>query len=279
LRIKFGSDLIILNLLGWALILIILLLPDNVFRIILGIPFLIFFPGYTLMAALFPKKEGVSGVARVSLSFGLSVAVVALIGFALNYTVWGIRLEPILYTVASFIFLTSIIAFLRRLELTEEECFTVELYLRLPSWGESIRDRVLTIVLVLVIIGVLGTLGYVITLPRVGEAFTEFYILGQEGKAADYPKELKLGDESKVIVGIINHEGKEVDYRVELVMGSKKITEIGPVVLVDGQKWEGELGFVPVLTGERQKAEFLLYKDGEVKPYLEPLHLWVNVRE
>jgi uncharacterized membrane protein len=262
-----------------VLILIIIFSPSNVLRIILGIPFLLFFPGYALMALLFTKKEGMDGIKRVTLSFGLSIAVVPLIGLILNYTPWGIRLEPVLYSVASFIFITSIIAWWRRRKLKEEERFDVELSLMLPGWGEGFWDKVITITLVIAILGAMGTLGYFIAKPKAGEALTEFYILGSGGKAADYPEELKVGEEGVVTVGIINREGKEVSYWVEVVIGSKKITEVGPVTLADEQKWEGEVGFTPEVVGQDQKVQFLLYKGDEVESCLEPLYLWVDVTE
>ena len=143
----------------------------------------------------------------------------------------------------------------------------------------NLWDRVLTITLVIVILGGLGMLGYVIATPKVGETFTEFYLLGQQGKATNYPKELKVGDEGRIIVGIVNHERREVSYRVEVVISSKKSYEIGPVVLVDEEKWEAKVGFVPEVAGENQKVEFLLYKDGEAEPCLESLHLWIDVSE
>jgi len=279
LIVKLGSGLIALDILGGVLILILIFFPSDILRIILGIPFLLFFPGYTLIAALFTKKEGMDGIARVALSFALSITVVALIGLILNYTPWGIRLEPILYSVASFILITSIIAWLRRRRLTERERFSVELYLRLPGWGQGAWDKVLAITLVLAILGALGTLSYILLVPKVRETFTEFYILGQGGKAKNYPIDLKIGEKNSVILGIINHEGKEVSYRVEVVIGGDKITEMGPVALVDEQKWESELSFVPEVAGESQKLEFLLYKDDDVEPYLKPTYLWVDVRE
>lgn len=279
MRIKLGDGLIPLNLLAWALILFIIFFPSNILRIILGIPFVLFCPGYTLMAALFTKKEGMGGIERVALSFGLSIAVVPLIGLILNYTPWGIRLEPILYSAASFILIASIIAWLRRRRLTEHERFAIQFQVTMPGWSEGVWGKVLAITVVVAILATLGTLGYVIATPKVGETFTEFYILGQDGKAANYPKELKIGEKGEVIVGIVNHEGKEVSYRVEVVAGSQESTEVGPVVLVDEQKWEGEVSFVPEVAGENQKVEFLLYKDGEVEPCLEPLHLWVDVKK
>lgn len=279
MRIKLGDGLIPLNLLAWVLILFIIFFPSNILRIILGIPFVLFCPGYTLMAALFTKKEGMGGIERVALSFGLSIAVVSLIGLILNYTPWGIRLEPILYSVASFILIASIIAWLRRRRLTEHERFAIQFQVTMPGWGEGVWGKVLAITVVVAILATLGTLGYVIATPKVGETFTEFYILGQDGKAANYPKELKVGEKGEVIVGVVNHEGKEVSYRVEVVVGSQESTEVGPVVLVNEQKWEGEVSFVPEVAGENQKVEFLLYKDGEVEPCLEPLHLWVDVKK
>jgi len=80
-----------------------------------------------------------------------------------------------------------------------------------------------------------------------------------------------------VFVGITSHERNEVSYRVEAFMRGEKINEIGPIVLVDGQHWETKLVFVPQVAGKNQKVEFLLFKDNEVEPYLEPLYLWVDV--
>jgi len=37
-------------------------------------------------AALFPGKDDLDGIERIALSFGLSIAVVPLMGLALNYT-------------------------------------------------------------------------------------------------------------------------------------------------------------------------------------------------
>jgi len=278
LRIKLGSGLIPLNVLVVILVLAITFIPSNVLRIILGIPFLLFFPGYTLIAALFTKREGMSGIERIALSCVLSIAVVSLVGFILNYTPLGIRLEPVLYSVASFILITSLVAWLRRIRLTEYERFAIQFQVTMPSWGTG-WHRVLTITLVIAVIGALGVLSYILITPKVEETFTEYYILGQEGKAINYPMNLKIRDESRVIVGIINHEGKEVSYRVEVAIGGKKSAEVGPVVLADEQKWEREVGFIPETPAENQKVEFMLYKDDEAEPCLEPLYIWVDVTE
>jgi len=260
-----------------VLIAAIILVPFNILRIILGLPFLLFFPGYTLVAALFTRKEGMGNIERVALSFGMSVAVVPLIGLILNYTPWGIRLEPVLYSVASFILITSIIAWLRRSRLPEPERFGVDFQMRLPGWGGGAWDRALSVILALTILGALGTLGYAIASPKVGERFTEFYIEGLEGKAIDYPKELALGEKGKVIVGIINREHETVTYRVEVVIDGVKNNGVGPVTLDHDGKWEEIVGFTPDKAGDNQKVEFLLYRQGQNEVY-QRLHLWVDVR-
>ncbi len=277
MTIRVKDELIPLNLLVIVLVAVIILFPSNVLRIILGLPFLLFFPGYTLIAALFIKKEGMGSIERVALSFGLSIAVVPLIGLILNYTLWGIRTEPVLYSVASFILITSIIAWLRRGWLPEPERFGIEFQMRLPGWGGGVWDRALSVILALAILGALGTLGYVIASPKVGERFTEFYIEGLEGKAIGYPKELVVGEEGKVIVGIINREHETVTYQVEVVIDEIKNSEVGPVTLDHDGEWEEIVGFTPGRAGDNQKVEFLLYKQGQNEVY-QRLHLWVDVR-
>ncbi|MBA7659292.1 hypothetical protein ES703_67269 [subsurface metagenome] len=275
--IRIKDELIPLNLLVILLVAIIILFPSNILRITLGLPFLLFFPGYTLIAALFIKKERLGSVERVALSFGLSVAVVPLIGLILNYTSWGIRTEPVLYSVASFIFITSIIAWLRRRRLPEPERFGIKFQMRLPGWGGGVWDRALSVILTLAILGALGTLGYAIASPKVGERFTEFYIEGLEGKATDYPKELVVGKEEKVIVGIINREHETITYRVEIAIDEVKNNEVGPVALDHDGEWEEIVSFTPGRAGDNQKVEFLLYKQGQNEVY-QRLHLWVDVR-
>ena len=140
------------------------------------------------------------------------------------------------------------------------------------------RNRVLSIILVITIMGALGALGYVIATPKVGEKFTEFYVLGLEGKATDYLSEMKVGEEEKVIVGIINREHETVSYRMEVRIDGVKHKELGALVLEHDEKWEGEISFVPTVAGDNQKAEFLLYKERQSEAY-QSLHLWVNVTE
>jgi hypothetical protein len=68
----------------------------------LGIIFVLFLPGFTLIKALFPAKvtvrarsEYIDQIELVALSFGMSMALVPLIGLVLNFSPFGIRITPI----------------------------------------------------------------------------------------------------------------------------------------------------------------------------------------
>jgi hypothetical protein len=63
-------------------------------RYLLASVFVLFFPGYSFIKALFPVKE-IDNVERIALSIGMSLAIVAINALILNYTPWGISTTPI----------------------------------------------------------------------------------------------------------------------------------------------------------------------------------------
>jgi len=86
---KYANTLILINAISALLIIAILIFPSTILRIVLGLPFLLFFPGYTLLMSLFPRAEQLQGIERTALSFGLSIAIVPLAGFLMNLTPLG----------------------------------------------------------------------------------------------------------------------------------------------------------------------------------------------
>jgi len=142
--------------------------------------------------------------------------------------------------------------------------------------SEGVWGRVLSGILVLAILGTLGTLAYSIAKPF-EEPFTEFYLLGLSGKANDYPGLLNVGEEGKVRVGIINREYEAVTYQVEVRIGGIVNNEVGPVMLEHDERWEEVTGFTLDRVGDKQKVEFLLYKEGQGEAY-RMLELPVDVK-
>ena len=218
-KIKESWDLVGIILLSLVLVMSIFLLPDFPLRIIIGLPFLLFFPGYSLIAFLFPEKHSLSTVERVALSFGLSIAITPLIGFGLNFTPFGIRLEPILLSVYAFNLAFCCLAFWRRYKVEDRylpfDPMASYASLMKDYRSESKTDRALTILLAVAIASSLIALAYVIAVPKQGETFSEFYVLGEGRQASDYPNQLTVGEEAFVYMGIANHENRQVHYYIQ----------------------------------------------------------------
>ena len=282
---KFPQDLLIINI--WtALTFIFVLFPyleDSFIRTILGLPLVLFIPGYVLIAALFPRKNELDPTARIALSFGLSIAVVPLLGLLLNFT-FGIKLVPILLSLVVFIAILSLIAASRRKNLNEKEQFSIqfdrfyEYIAREIKTPKSRNDKILTGILIISIIFAGFMIYFVIITPRIGERFTEFYILDAEGKANNYSSELKNNISSMIRVGVKNHEFDTINYTIRVLLDKKDLKTVR-FKLKHNKTWEKNLTFVPKEKGKDKKLEFYLFKDNNFSlPYRE-LHLWVNVRK
>lgn len=279
-RIKPAMELPVIDILAILLVIIIAAWPTNTLRVVLGLPVILFFPGYALIGAIFPRRSDLKGVERLALSFGLSIAVAPLIGLILNYTPWSISLYSILVSLTIFILVASAVAWYRRLRLPVEESFWVAFNVSLLGWAKIGRwDKAFTVVILVLILGAIGSLAYAMATPTGSEGFTEFYMLGIDGKAENYPRELAVGEEGKVILGIVNHEREDnLTYRVVITINGETIDTIGPLVLENNEKWENEVSFSLRKVGEDRKVEFLLFKEGEAEPY-KSLYIWLDVND
>ena len=126
---KYPIDIILCMLLSIVLLPIVLLDLNATLRIALGLPFILFIPGYILIFALFPSKKsdkGIENIERIALSFGLSIAIVPLIGLSLNYTRWGIRLEPVLFSIFLFVMVVGFVGMYRWFTLKPKQRFIVK---------------------------------------------------------------------------------------------------------------------------------------------------------
>ena len=281
--IKLPSDLLIM-LIWTVLTLIFVITPylsESLIRTILGIPMVLFIPGYVLIAALFPKKDDLEGIERLALSFGLSIAVVPLIGLVLNFTI-GIRLIPVLITLCLYTVALLVIAAYRREKLPGNERFSVpfnrvyELMEAEFNAPGSKTDRILTGVLIFSIFLAIGMIFFVITTPKIGEKFTEFYILGPEGKAENYPSLLRYNSPATILIGVVNHEYIPVNYTVRIALDKEPLTDIR-FFLDHNATWENNITFVPDKNGTDMKLEFWLFKEDNFTAPYRDLHLWVNV--
>jgi uncharacterized membrane protein len=278
------KDLQIVAMIIILTVLFVLLPPLNTspVRIILGIPMVLFLPGYALIAALFPRKNDLDGIERLALSFGLSISIVPLIGLGLNFTPFGIKLVPILASLSVFTLAMLLISYIRRSKISEEERFEVPfsyMYSSLKSEIFSSKqgvDRILTIILILSIVVSIITFIYVIVTPKQGEKYTEFYVVGDNGKAEGYPTRMEAGKNYSVIVGIANHEYMLTNYTLDISLENITINKI-QVQLMHNSTLEERVFFIPEKTGDNLKLGFILYKEDNFTTPYRDLHLWVNV--
>lgn len=305
-----AKDLVIVSLWLVAAILCIYLpvLDQSFLRVVFALPVVLFIPGYVLIAALFPGKADLDGIERLALSFGLSIAIVPLIGLVLNYTPWGIRLDPIVVSLVIFAAAMVLVAQYRRSLLPPDERFTVpfsalarETRDELFRPGQSRLDRALSVILVIAILAAIATTISVIVVPKEGEKFSEFYILGPGGKAAGYPTRFPVGEEQSLIIGIGNHEYRNVTYTVETILlnmtfdpatNTSFINAYQPLdtfsaTLAHNETREFPYSFT-VASQEYNRLQFLLFNEtvpsaavtrqDRINASYRDLHLWITVR-
>jgi uncharacterized membrane protein len=276
--ITFHHDLAAIVGLSFLLVLTVYLLPLPALRIVLGGPFVLFFPGYIMTAALFPGRDDLEGLERLGLSLGLSIAIPPLMGLVLNYTPWGITMLSTLLSAISFIVGCSAIAYYRRRRLPLEERYALRLELDVAGWRSGgVLDRSLTVALAVSIFAALGTFFFVLAKPDVGERFTEFYVLGPYGEADDYPRWVLPGQLLNPIVGVINREHQDMNYRIRIEVGGQEVEQITDIHLAHDQKWVERVVFALQEPGDQQQLRFLLYREGQQEPY-RSLHLWIDVQ-
>jgi uncharacterized membrane protein len=97
-------------------------------RYVLGLIFILFLPGYTFIKALFPTQvpvktssESPDAIERIALSFGMSLALIAIVGLLVNCTPWGIRLIPITLSLLALTVASALTALLRDYQTTTNQ--------------------------------------------------------------------------------------------------------------------------------------------------------------
>ena len=307
-------------------------LRETPVRAVLGLAFVLFVPGYAFIAALFPERgtgpvdaepggtdpspgpetravdadadleeeRGIDGLERTALSLGTSIAIVPLIGLALNFTPFGIRLVPILASVSLFTLACVAAGARRRWRLPADERLAVPYRewiggARSALFAPDTRgDAILNVVMILSILLAASSVGYAVMVPREGESFTELYLLTQNDTgdlvADDYPTNFTAGESESLYVGVGNHEHERMRYtvvvelqrvdvqyvangtRVSNVTNSTNVTNVTVEVraqeelqrftptVAANETWRERHTVTPTLTGDRLRLVYLLYK-------------------
>ena len=215
---KYPLDIIICILSSFVLIPIAILNLNEILRIILGLPFIFFIPGYILIFTLFPTRKtntGINFIERIALSIGFSIAIVPTIGLALNYTSTGIQLESIFLCIFVFVLGIGVLGMYRWFALDPSERFIINFDIPKIKSKNKI-DLFLNILIVFSLITATLVATYVLITPQQKEKFTEFYLLGSSQNSTDFPRNISAGENYSIIIGVANHEYKTIDYTIEV---------------------------------------------------------------
>ncbi len=88
--------------------------PFTWLRVLMGTLTSLYFPGYAFIEALYPQESELEALERFALGVGLSLALTPLVGFLLNYTVWGIRLNPIVVSISALTLFFGLVGVYRK---------------------------------------------------------------------------------------------------------------------------------------------------------------------
>lgn len=257
-------------------------------RLLVGLAYVLYVPGYCLTAALFPAQDDLDGIERTGLSLGLSVAWVPVLALLLDRLPWGLRLWPIFLGELLSILVFSGVALWRRRRLSAEAAYAPDLSWRPRPWWRTLslyEQRIYQLCAAALLLAGLAA-AWVFLVPSPAEFMTEFYILGQEELAELYPREAVPGEVLDVTMGITNLERTPFTYRVEVWAVDpwndqrQLVGEAGPISLAVEETHEQPLTWAMPWAGDDQIVDFYLFipDQADTEPYRQ-LRLWLNVNE
>ncbi|QLG60390.1 DUF1616 domain-containing protein [Halorarum salinum] len=280
-------------------------------------PILLFLPGYALVAAIYPERrlrkenragddgvvvpsgvieEGLPPSVRVGLSVAASIAIVPAVVLALSVATGGIGARQTLLVLAPLTVALTLLAFVRRIRLPDDERMGVPPLTHLLGAAVSpftVHDRnlsrsatfeatnarglLLNLFLVAGVLVLVSSVGIAYVYPTEEEGFTELYLVTQsddgEFDASGYPTEFTTGgDGEPLYVSIGNHEGEEQSYtvvaelqRVEETANGTTVTEEAELTRETRTVAPGETARIehrpqPPFAGQRLRMQYLLYR-------------------
>ena len=276
-------------------------------RVPLGFLFVFFLPGYALTSALFPRKSAIgarpasgeilTGLERVVLAVGLSLALVPLVGLGLTLLSQPIGLHAVLLTLGVLTVGGAVVAAVRRLRILPRERFSISPRRTLAGIVQYSTANRLNVLLVFAIVLTAAGIGVAVVDSGEGDSYTEFSILSEDDdgelSAGDYPAEFTAEEPETLHVQVTNHEHRAVEYTVVVLL--EDLDEDGDVSerehldrftfdLGHGEQLVHEHEVEPTMTGENLRLTYLLYSgDVHENPAIEnaslSTHLPVTVDE
>lgn len=325
---RVAVDIVLAWLLAAATYALVVVDAPPVLRVLLGGTALLVLPGYVVVAILFPHRgavaapgrlsafrgpDGVSSRERLALAFGLSLAMLPVLGILVSISPWGFSASTVAAAFAVFVGVGGLLAAVVRRRLPPAKRF------RLPidRWGRDLRaalgrgsttERAVNAVVIASVVVALLAAGGALAIPQGGESFTNFAVLSEnddgELVAGGYPDDLAANGSASLVTAVENHEGESTTYTVVVTMERMGATVDDPnasdgaapeanasdgttvelhryeATVEPGQRWTRRHEVEPALQGERVRVHYYLYRgDAPTTPDASSAyrHLWLSV--
>lgn len=264
-------------------------------RAALGIPLLFLVPGYVTVAAAFPRARSaspnrtgalgqireISGIERAALSFGLSFALLPLLGLAIAVSPWQFGTTTHVAAVGCYALAVATVATWRRHRVPSADRYRWRVSdavasARTAVTGKSGLETGLNLLVIVGLVAATGAVGYALAAPQDGEQFSTVSVLTEtetgERVAGNYPTDLDTTGDRPLVTAVENHEGERTRY--ELVVAVERIDTSGEPLRVtervvlhravetvpDGGTWYYRHDLRPVLEGGNLRVSYLLYE-------------------
>jgi uncharacterized membrane protein len=218
------ADLMLISLLSTFSALATIVFPDHVARFVLGVPNILFFPGYALISFAWPEKTA-GGIERIAVSVGFSI-VSSIVATLIIHSVSGdIELPSVTIMLCGLTLAGSGMTTVRRMKVPEAQRFAVQIkdefkFMKALTPREKVISSILLCILVVSVVATYSSFSN----PVRGERFTELYILDSGGHTLNYPVTLKLGQNASLIIGLFCHENTKTTYTIMVgIEGSESV--------------------------------------------------------
>lgn len=257
----------------------------GVLRVVLGLFHTLLVPGYCLVAALFPRRDDIDLITRVTFAVSTSAIALVLLALLLDNLVWGLSFRPMLHALLGWSVGFSIIAMWRRWRLAYQDKAYRPPSMGIRRWWGTLPARRKTRMVIggVLFVGAVGLCGGMLIRSSQMTPITEFAILSTEGTVQGYPREASLNDDLQVMAEIRNREGRPHTYWIEVRVSEvwdpghvASVTRTPPFEVVPGETHTLPIVWRMPWAGEEQKVTFLLFMAGkETSPYRE-LYLFLD---
>lgn len=205
-------------------------------RAVVGLPLLVFLPGYALLTVLFPSRRfqtrygaldafssGIDGVERVALSLGVSLALLPVISLALwTLSPHGFGVRVLVGVLSAEIGLGMIYGAYRRIQLPRSQRYRLPVDRWLSRlWSDGVTGGLfgatMNVVLALSVVAAVVALGYGVLVPHESETYTGVSILSDDDGELTFVNNSSAAD-GELTLSIENHEGRTITYTIVVVV-------------------------------------------------------------